>query len=61
MKNTEDVVTIGMRGDGDMAMEEGTNIALLERIINAQRKLISKATGKPASDSAGNHTAEKIR
>lgn len=50
MKNTEDVVTIGMRGDGDMAMEEGTNITLLERIINAQRKLISKATGKPASE-----------
>ncbi len=33
MKDTEDVVTIGMRGDGDMAMEEGTNIALLEKII----------------------------
>ncbi len=50
MKDTEDVVTIGMRGDGDMAMEEGTNIALLEKIVAAQRKLISKATGKPASE-----------
>ena len=50
MKDTEDVVTIGMRGDGDMAMEEGTNIALLEKIITNQRKLISRVTGKPASE-----------
>lgn len=50
MKDTEDVVTIGMRGDGDMAMEEGTNIALLERIIRDQRKLIADVTGKPASE-----------
>lgn len=50
MKDTEDVVTIGMRGDGDMAMSQGTNIALLERIIKDQRKMISKVTGKPASE-----------
>ena len=50
MKDTEDVVTIGMRGDGDMAMEEGTNIALLERIIRDQRKMIADVTGKPASE-----------
>lgn len=50
MKDTEDVVTIGMRGDGDMAMEEGTNIALLEKIVKEQRKLITKATGKAASE-----------
>ncbi len=50
VKDTEDVITIGMRGDGDMAMEEGTNIALLERIVREQRKLIEKATGRPASE-----------
>lgn len=50
MKDTEDVVTVGMRGDGDMAMEEGTNIALLERIIRDQRRMISEVTGKPASE-----------
>ena len=50
MKDTEDVVTIGMRGDGDMAMEEGTNIALLERIIRDQRRMIADVTGKPASE-----------
>lgn len=48
MKDTEDVVTIGMRGDGDMAMEEGTNIALLEKVVEGQRKVIEKGTGKPA-------------
>ena len=50
MKDSEDVVTIGMRGDGDMAMEEGTNIALLERIIRDQRRMIADVTGKPASE-----------
>ncbi len=50
MKDTEDVLTIGMRGDGDMAMEQGTNIALLEKIIKNQRKLIQKATGRPATE-----------
>ncbi|WP_320113612.1 glycosyl hydrolase 115 family protein [Draconibacterium orientale] len=45
-KNYETLVTVGMRGDGDEAMEEGTNIALLERIVNDQRKIISDVTGK---------------
>ena len=47
-KDWEQVVTIGMRGDGDEAMEEGTNIALLEKIVRDQRKIISEVTGKPA-------------
>ena len=46
MKNYETVVTIGMRGDGDEAMTEGTNIALLERIVKEQRKIIEDVTGK---------------
>ena len=45
-KNYEKVVTVGMRGDGDEAMSEGTNIALLERIVKDQRKIISDVTGK---------------
>ena len=28
-----------MRGDGDMAMSEGTNVALLQKIVEDQRKL----------------------
>ncbi|QJD95565.1 glycosyl hydrolase [Mucilaginibacter robiniae] len=46
MGNTETIVTVGMRGDGDMAMEAGTNIALLEKIVADQRKIISDVTGK---------------
>jgi len=45
-KDYETVVTIAMRGDGDEAMEEGTNIALLEKIVKDQREIISEVTGK---------------
>lgn len=49
-KHTEDVITIGMRGDGDMAMSEERNVKLLEEVVANQRKLISKAHGKPAKE-----------
>ncbi len=45
-KNWETIVTVGMRGDGDKPMEEGSNIDLLERIVKDQRNIISKVTGK---------------
>ena len=51
-KGTEDLITIGMRGDGDAALgkegEEANYIKLLETIIQDQRKIIRKVTGKPA-------------
>ncbi len=47
-KNWEKVVTVGMRGDGDEAMEEGTNKSLLEKIVKDQRKIIEEATGQKA-------------
>jgi hypothetical protein len=50
MKDYETIVTIGMRGDGDEAMSEGTNIALLEKIVSDQRKIIRKVTGKKAEE-----------
>ena len=37
----EQIVTIGMRGDGDMPMSESANIALLEQIVADQRKIIT--------------------
>ncbi|MGH9513428.1 MAG: glycosyl hydrolase 115 family protein [Terriglobales bacterium] len=44
-KSYESVITIGMRGDGDMPMVKGgnmaANIALLERIVADQRKIIA--------------------
>lgn len=49
-KNTEDIITIGMRGDGDMAMSEDMNTKLLESVISNQRKIISEVRHKPAKD-----------
>lgn len=50
MKDWETIVTLGMRGDGDEAMTEGTAIALLDRIVADQREIIADVTGKPASE-----------
>jgi hypothetical protein len=49
MKGTDDIVTIGMRGDGDEAMSEDADTRLLQRIVDNQRKIIRQVTGKPAS------------
>jgi len=50
VKDTEDLITIGMRGDGDEAMSEETNVELLERVVDNQRKIIEDVTGRPASE-----------
>jgi Glycosyl hydrolase family 115/Gylcosyl hydrolase family 115 C-terminal domain len=46
MGNYESIVTVGMRGDGDKPMSEGSNIALLEKIVADQRKIIADETGR---------------
>ena len=60
-KDTEDLITIGMRGDGDAAMggTEGHDdeyvpdypylIKMMQRIFDNQRRIIKEVTGKPAS------------
>ena len=48
MKDTEDVLTIGMRGNGDEPMSAHADVALLERIVADQRRIIAEATGRPA-------------
>ncbi|MBO7594927.1 MAG: glycosyl hydrolase 115 family protein [Salinivirgaceae bacterium] len=60
-KDNEDLVTIGMRGDGDTAMggkeghddeyvsDDEKNKRLLEDIIDNQRKIIADVTGRPAN------------
>ncbi|OQP53347.1 glycosyl hydrolase [Niastella yeongjuensis] len=48
-RNYESIVSVGMRGDGDMPMSQQSNIALLERIVADQRKIIANVTGKNAS------------
>ena len=50
MKGTEQIVTIGMRGDGDEAMNEEADTKLMTNIINDQRKIIADVTGRKASE-----------
>lgn len=50
MKDTEDIVTIGMRGDGDEAMSEEADVKLMEKIVANQRKIIARHSGKKAKD-----------
>lgn len=46
----ESIVTLGMRGDGDEAMSDDSNIALLQKIIEDQRGIIVEVTGRRASE-----------
>jgi hypothetical protein len=48
MGSHESIVTIGMRGDGDEPMSEGSNIKLLEKIVADQRQILAEETHKPA-------------
>jgi len=50
MKGTDDIVTIGMRGDGDEAMSDKPDVTLMERIVGNQRKIIQQVTGRPAKE-----------
>ena len=50
MKGTDDIVTIGMRGDGDEAMGNSTDTKLLENIIDNQRRIIKEVTKRPAKE-----------
>ncbi len=59
-KDNEDLITIGMRGDGDTGLggkeghddeyqsEDEKNLKLMERIFRNQRQIIKEETGKPA-------------
>jgi len=44
----ENLITVGMRGDGDEPMSQGTAIGLLEKVVADQRQIIQDVTGKPA-------------
>ncbi len=50
VKNTEDVITIGMRGDGDEAMSEDADTKLLLDIVKNQRRIIKEVTKRPAQE-----------
>lgn len=61
-KDTEDLITIGMRGDGDTAMgareghddefipNDAATIRILENIVANQRRIIRQVTRRPASE-----------
>ena len=61
-KNTEDLITIGMRGDGDTSMggkeghddesvsEDEKVMRILKDVIDNQRNIISEVTGRPAEE-----------
>src|SRR4030095_14338481 len=49
MATRENIVTIGMRGGRGMPMTQGSNIALLERIVADQRSIIADVTKRLAS------------
>ncbi|MES2179875.1 MAG: glycosyl hydrolase 115 family protein [Gemmatimonadota bacterium] len=48
MGTRENIVTLGMRGDGDrpMTTNGGSNVELLEKIVADQRKILADVTGK---------------
>ena len=50
MKGTEDIVTIGMRGDGDEAMSAEADTKLLLDVVKNQRKIIQEVTRRPAKE-----------
>jgi hypothetical protein len=49
MDGHESIVTLGMRGDGDEPMTQGTAIDLLERIVTDQRGMLAETTSRPAA------------
>ncbi|EHQ25323.1 glycosyl hydrolase 115 family protein [Mucilaginibacter paludis] len=50
MGSKETIVTIGMRGDGDMPMSESSNITLLENIVKDQRTIIGDVLKKDPAE-----------
>ncbi|WP_291028541.1 glycosyl hydrolase 115 family protein [Dysgonomonas sp. 37-18] len=52
-KEYDNLVTIGMRGDGDVAMSEGgdeENMKILHRVIDGQREILTNVYGKHPSE-----------
>jgi hypothetical protein len=50
VRDYEKIISIGMRGDGDEAMSEETNVALLEQIVADQRGILSEVMDREPSD-----------
>jgi hypothetical protein len=46
----ESLVTMGMRGNGDVGMEDAQGIELMNRIVGAQRAILQEVTGKAPTE-----------
>ncbi|UUN30005.1 glycosyl hydrolase 115 family protein [Streptomyces sp. FIT100] len=46
----EGVVTLGMRGNGDVSLPDGDGIELMQEIIAAQRQILAEETGRDLTD-----------
>lgn len=42
--NSEVVVTLGMRGNGDTSLEDGAGINLMQSIVHSERRILAKTT-----------------
>jgi hypothetical protein len=49
-KDYESIITLGMRGDGDLPMSASANTALLEQIVADQRSIIAKRMNSDLSE-----------
>jgi len=49
-QGTDDLITIGMRGDGDEAMSAEADTKLLQTIVDNQRRIIQEVTKRPAKE-----------
>ena len=49
-KEYQNVVTLGMRGDGDLPMSENANIHLLQQIVADQREIIAEVYQRKPAD-----------
>jgi len=49
-KDWETYYTVGLRGDGDEAMEDSGSVRLMEEIVRSQRQLLTEETGRPAEE-----------
>jgi hypothetical protein len=47
-RDYEKIITLGMRGDGDEPMTEDSNVALLERIVADQRRIVAEENQQAA-------------
>lgn len=48
-EDIEGVVTLGMRGNGDVSLPDGDGIELMREIIDSERRIIEETTGRDAA------------